>query len=296
MSPSEQPENLAEGRITGPWWPARNWSADAGEGSIHDDATAERLGFRGGTVAGDVHMNQFPAQMLKIFGERWFDNGHLSLLFRNATVDLEKVAVYAQVQPDANQQIRTWMERDDGLLVCEGSAGGGHHEQSALQTRDLRPGDPADLKILHRLSPGLSLGEYDVHASPDKQFWRYDNQLLSDPLPWYRHTSPWGAVIGAPCTLVQYLWGYPMQVLGELVGESVGLFGAIEIAFHGSPFLLNQDYHLSSRVVCVGQSPQTEFVWYDTDAFNTQGERVASLRMQSRAMKSSSPAYAGSSS
>ena len=87
-----------------------------------------------------------------------------------------------------------------------------------------------------------------------------------------------------------------MQVLGELVGESVGLFGAIEIAFHGSPFLLNQDYHLSSRVVCVGQSPQTEFVWYDTDAFNTQGERVASLRMQSRAMKSSSPAYAGSSS
>ena len=41
--------------ITGPLWAARNWSADEGEGSIHDDATAEKLGFRGGTVAGDIH-------------------------------------------------------------------------------------------------------------------------------------------------------------------------------------------------------------------------------------------------
>ena len=44
----------------GPLWAARNWSADAGAGSIHDDATATELGFRGGTVAGDIHMNQFP--------------------------------------------------------------------------------------------------------------------------------------------------------------------------------------------------------------------------------------------
>jgi len=40
-------------------WTARNWSADAGEGSIHDDATAAKLGFRGGTVAGSIHMDQY---------------------------------------------------------------------------------------------------------------------------------------------------------------------------------------------------------------------------------------------
>ena len=28
----------------------RNWAADAGEGSIHDDSTAEELGFRGGVL------------------------------------------------------------------------------------------------------------------------------------------------------------------------------------------------------------------------------------------------------
>ena len=52
--------------ISGPLWAARNWSADEGAGSIHDDATAERLGFRGGTVAGDIHMNQFPPVLLQI--------------------------------------------------------------------------------------------------------------------------------------------------------------------------------------------------------------------------------------
>ena len=36
----------------------RNLSADS-KGSIHDDATATTLGFRGGTVAGDFHLDQF---------------------------------------------------------------------------------------------------------------------------------------------------------------------------------------------------------------------------------------------
>ena len=29
-------------------------------GSIHDDATATKLGFRGGTVAGSIHLELFP--------------------------------------------------------------------------------------------------------------------------------------------------------------------------------------------------------------------------------------------
>ena len=57
----------------GPLWSARNWSADEGEVIIHDDATAAELGFRGGTVAGDVHMNQFPPVLLRVFGKEWFE-------------------------------------------------------------------------------------------------------------------------------------------------------------------------------------------------------------------------------
>lgn len=282
--------------ITGPLWAARNWSADAGEGSIHDDATAAKLGFRGGTVAGDVHMNQFPPVMLKIFGERWFESGNLSLVFKNATVDLEKVQVFAEPLAPGSNQTKVWMERDDGLLVCAGTAAVDDHSHSELQTKDLRACDPADLKILGKLHAGLSLGSYEVVATTTKQFERYDRQLISDPLDWYRDKSPWGDVIAAPCTLIEYLWAYPMKGLAPYVGESVGLFGAIEIGHINGPFLMNEPYHLQSEVVCVGQSPQTEYVWYDTLATrmdkNNKRVPVASMRMQSRVMKSSSPAYA----
>ncbi len=277
--------------ITGPVWAARNWSADAGEGSIHDDSTAERLGFRGGTVAGDVHMNQFPPVLVQIFGNEWFERGNLSLNFKNATVNLEKVQVFVEPLPEGESQTRVWMERDDGLLVCTGTAALGDHSKAELQIKDLRPCQPAELKILNRLNKGQSLGTYDVFASPEKQYGRYDSNVISDPMSWYREGSPWGESVAAPCTILEFLWAYPMQGLQPFVGESVGLFGAIEIGFINGPFLLNRHYQITSEVVAVGQSPQTEYVWYDSTACNEAGDIVATMRMQSRVMKASSPAY-----
>ena len=139
----------------------------------------------------------------------------------------------------------------------------------------------------------MSLGTYDVHTSTDKQFHRYDTNVISDPLSWFREASPWGESVAAPCTVLEYLWAYPMQGMRPYIGESVGLFGAIEIGFEHGPFLMNRDYRRISKVLCVGQSPQTEYVWYETDAFNSKNERVANLLMQSRAMKASSPEYTG---
>lgn len=277
--------------ITGPTWAARNWSADAGAGSIHDDATAEELGFRGGTVAGDVHMNQFPPVLVGIFGNAWFESGNLSLSFRNATLDLEEVQVFAEPLKPGENQVKVWMERADGLLVCEGTAAVGDHSASALRSKNMRACDPSELKILNRLEPGMSLGTYDVFASTDKQFDRYDTNVISDPMTWYRDDSPWADVVAAPCTLIEFLWGYPMQALGPLVNESVGLFGAIELGHINGPFLMNRNYHIESHVVCVGQSPRTEYVWYDSTAYNETGDAVATMRMQSRSMKISSPAY-----
>ena len=277
--------------ITGPLWAARNWSADAGAGSIHDDATAAKLGFRGGTVAGDVHMNQFPPVLVKVFGKQWFERGNLSLSFRNATIDQEKVRVFVEPLAAGSSQTRVWMEREDGMLVCSGTAAIGDHSASELRSKDLRPCDPSELRILNRLHAGLSLGGYDVFTDPAKQFHRYDTKVISDPLTWYREASPWGEPVAAPCTILEYLWAYPMKGLQPYVGESVGLFGAIEIGQVQGPLLMNRHYHLDSEVICVGQSPQTEYVWYETTARDRAGAVVATMRMQSRAMKASSPAY-----
>ncbi|MCB1694431.1 MAG: hypothetical protein KDI19_16785, partial [Pseudomonadales bacterium] len=262
--------------IKGPLLAGVNWASDAGDGSIHDDETASKLGFRGGTVPGDVHMNQFPPVLNTVFGDRWFEDGNLSLYFKNATVDGEKVQVFAEPLVPGEHQVKVWMEREDGLLVCAGTAAVGDHTASELRRRDLRACDPAALKILNRLSPGLSLGRYDVLANADLQFERLDLGLINDPLDYYR-ASPWGEPVALPATYVQYLWGYPMQALRQLIGDAVGLFGAIEIGQVNGPFLLNRRYRIESEVVCVGQSPQTEYVWYDTTATDESGRLVATL-------------------
>ena len=156
--------------ITGPFWAARNWNINDGEGSIHDDETAAELGFRGGTVAGDIHMNQFPPVLVKIFGNEWFERGNLSLNFKNATVDLEKVQVFAEALKPGENQVNVWMERDDGLLVCTGTAALGDHSKSELRRLDYRPCDPEELRILKKVKPGMRLGTYDIVATTDKQF------------------------------------------------------------------------------------------------------------------------------
>jgi hypothetical protein len=277
--------------MQGPFWEGRNWSADAGAGSIHDDDTAAKLGFRGGTVAGDVHMNQFPPVLLRIFGEEWLRSGNLSLIFKNATVDRERVQVSAEPLATGATQTRVWMERDDGLLVATGTAAVGDHDTSELRARDLRPGDPAQLKILNRIATGMSLGHYELTMAPDKQFDRYDKGLISDALPIFRSNERYGEPVAAPCTYVEYLWGPPMAGLRPHTGEAVGLFGAIEIGNVAGPFLLNRPYHVDSSVVCVGESPKTEYLWFDTTARTPEGDLVATFRMMLRFMKASSPLY-----
>ncbi len=277
--------------ISGPLWSARNWSAGEGAGSIHDNETAETLGFRGGTVAADIHMNQFPPVLLKVFGGDWFERGHLSLNFKNATIDRERVQVFAAPPDGSGALTRVWMEREDGMLVCEGTAAVESNEESALRSIDYRPCDPEELRILRRVSPGMSLGQYDVLAKTDKQFGRYDNNLISDPLSWYRHNSPWGGPIAAPCTVLEFLWGSAMKGLAPLVEEATSLFGAMEISFSKGPMLMGESYHIEASVVCVGQSPKTEYVWYEQKAFDSSSDLVVTLLIQSRAMKASSPLY-----
>jgi len=278
--------------IAGPYWAGRNWSADEGEGSIHDDATAEKLGFRGGTVAGDVHMNQFPPVLLRVFGDAWFRTGNLSLMFQNATIDREHVRVLAEPLAPGATQTRVWMERDDGLVVCSGTAAVGDHSRSALRVRDLRPCDPADLRILRRVHAGMPLGRWNLRLTADKQFERFDAGLISDPIEAWRRDIGWGGVIAAPSTFVQYFWGPPTEALRPQVGAAVGLFGAIEIGHVDGPLLLDRDYAIESEVVCVGQSPQTEYLWFDTRAARPDGSSVATFRMMLRFMKASSPEYA----
>jgi hypothetical protein len=272
-----------------PYRAARNWSADAGAGSIHDDATATRLGFRGGTVAGSVHMDLCAALLVEEYGKRWFEQGALSLYFLNATTDGERVQAACEIPRD-NRQVALWVRREDGLDVAAGTASFGDHSASALKTRDLRPIEPERLRILRNLTPGQPIGEWEQELDGTRQLERYHAGAISDPLSWYAESSPWGGAIAAPSTAVDLLWGVPMSALKGTLGQAVGLFGAIEVAHHAGPLLLGEGYRVSAEVVAVSESPRTESLWFDSFAYR-DNELVASHRMMLRFMKASSPLY-----
>src|SRR5258707_15780548 len=89
---------IVDGYLRGPVRTPVNAAANQ-KGSIHDDAPAQKLGFRGGTVAGSIHMDQFPPVLLDAFGRAWFETGSLSLNFRNATTGGEAVVAFAAEPP-----------------------------------------------------------------------------------------------------------------------------------------------------------------------------------------------------
>lgn len=272
-----------------PFRPVRNVSA--GVGRIHDDATAVGLGFRGGTVAGSVHMDLAAALLVEEYGKRWFERGALSLYFLNATTDGERVQAVCELPLD-DRQVQVWLRRDDGLDVATGTASVDDHRASALRARDLRAVDPQRLRILRHLEPGARLGEWDATLEPDLQLERYRAGVISDPLSWYAESSPWGGPVAAPSTAVHLLWGVPMAALRPLLPDTraVGLFGAIEVAHLAGPLRLGERYRVQADVVAVSDSPRTESLWFDSVALD-RGEPVASMRMMLRFMKASSSLY-----
>ena len=128
---------------TGEFRKPRNSAAEV-KGSIHDDATASKLGFKGGTLAGSIHMDQFVPRLVEIYGERWFETGAMSLYVTQATVDSE--AVRATIEP-GDERARLTMHNEAGAQICEGTATLGRDPRSELAKR-LQAQTPAEPGVL----------------------------------------------------------------------------------------------------------------------------------------------------
>jgi hypothetical protein len=279
--------------IAGPVRRPRNLAADIA-GSIHDDETASALGFRGGTVAGSVHMDQFPPLLIEGFGPQWFETGSLSLYFRNATTDDEPVQAFVERPPaDATDvQVRAWATTSNDVIVGEGTASVGNPaEASALRSRDIRPVDSSELRILSQLKPGQSLGELMLTASGERMRSSISKGAMTEPLDWYTGSSPWGGPVASPSAIVELLFGRLLSDTKYKMGPHVGLFGAIEIRFQHGPILIDQTYTVTGEVVALSQTPKTEVLWFDSRALDQDGALIAEMRMMSRQMKLSSPLY-----
>lgn len=285
---------MSEYDFEGPWRRPRNTSAHE-KGGIHDDATAQDLGFAGGTVAGSIHMEQFPPFLLAQLGEAWFERGTISLYFRSATTDGEPVRCVGR-RPVADGELGRMaigLVDEADMVVMDGTASlGAPDPRSALRERlaDVRPA--TDVRVLADVRPDEWCEPIPVQipeAGIDRQL-----AVITEPLDCFGR--PGDATRVPPLSTLIHALRRVEAEIAPTRGDFVGLFGAIELAWLAGQPVTGEDYLLTGRAVAVSESPKTEVFWMEavlSDA-STGAERVRMLKMD-RIMKASSPLWADAS-
>jgi hypothetical protein len=253
-------------------------------GSIHDDATAREIGFRGGTIAGSAHLDTLVPLGIGQVGRRWFESGSVSMYFRHATLDGEEtVAKIVRPTSTANWMGSAVLETREGVVVGEGTIGfGSPEEPTALHGRDLRHSNEG-LRIVSNLHLGdefSSVGRIDASQVLD----RCESGEVTEPLDWYVNESPWGGAISPPSAIINLVSDAAGETFLGRIGSAVGLWGALEVCFRGRPVPLDRSLAVRGVVIATGETPKTETLWYDAFV-DLDGECIASARVLSRFVK-----------
>lgn len=89
---------VKDGKLYGGWRQPVNIWMDV-PGSIHNDAVAQGVGMRGGTIPGTVHLNLFGPLLVELWGKRWWEKGSISIYYTYATTHREDVRAIIVVPP-----------------------------------------------------------------------------------------------------------------------------------------------------------------------------------------------------
>ncbi|MBW2622516.1 MAG: hypothetical protein JRD68_06385 [Deltaproteobacteria bacterium] len=261
-------------------------------GSIHNDEVAHKIGMRGGTIPGTIHLNLFPPLLIEAFGRRWFETGSISLYYTYATLHREEVQVVMPVPPEGQDDIslEAQVVMKDGKVVAKGSVSVGNpKEPSYIRGLELNNAAPDELRILAGFEAGQDLPSTDVLITPENM----DKSLetITDPLDWYKGESPWGEAVVNPSAMHNVLQLTPQIPEGQRL-DAVGFFGATDIRLVNGPIKVGVPYQASGKLICVGASSKTEYFWYDSTLKEKGSDKViAEMRQMTRFMKASSPLY-----
>jgi hypothetical protein len=294
--------------LAGPWRMPRQLLAAQeydSHASIHDDATAQKLGFKGGTIEGPTHFSQFVPLCVSVWGTRWLEQGCLSAHYRNACYDGDKVRAFLARPKDGATNTTLWMQREDGTEVLRGTASmGADNPPSALEQRlsELKP--LVNAVILRDIELGMRSQRIpvrmDMHQKmgPLYPFSLADKlAVITEPSAWYTpegaRTSAWQRPI-IPIEMISVLCGYakdadPFPVRGPVVG----LFADQEIRLLGGPLFAGEAYELDREVVFLSGSRRTESMWVKTRIFAPGSDEVlASMLLNAASLKDSYANYA----
>ena len=293
--------------LCGPLRQPRQMLADqeyGGHSSIHDDAMAEKLGFRAGPIEGPTHFSLFAPLLEHIWGQAWYERGCLSAHYLHMVVEGEAVRAFADIPDDGANTTRVWAEKADGTPVLEASASLGPNAGPSLldqRMAALRP--PGKLLILEDLFVGMT-GKVDevVRMDPDQHMgalypFSLNDKLavITEPSDWYRDGkgSPWGRAI-IPLEMISVLAEYSSHKAGFPVkGPAVGLFADQEIRLIDGPLFVGEDYLIRREIAALSESRRTESYWVRTRIFSADGRRqVAEMLLNHATLKHSYAGYA----
>jgi hypothetical protein len=273
-----------------------------GHASIHDDAMAEKLGFRAGPIEGPTHFSLFPPLMAQIWGQAWFERGCLSSHYLNMVVEGEETRAFAEIPAPGAAITKVWAQKADGTPVLEASASLGPGE-TLLEKRMAGLRAPEKLVILADLYVGLEgAADEPVRMDPDQHMgalypFSLNQKLakITEPSPWYcdAAASPWGRPI-IPLEMVSVLAEYSSHAAKFPVkGPAVGLFADQQIRMVDGPLFVGEDYVIRRKIVALSESRRTESYWVQSQIFDASGQRlVAEMLLNHATLKESYAGYA----
>jgi hypothetical protein len=283
---------IKDSQMIGAWRRTVN-SAIQVKGSIHDEEMAQKIGIRGGAVAGTNHLDVFVPLLLEAFGPRWFEKGTMSIFYTYMTTDREEVRAVIGLPPQGakDSQVEARLEMPSGQIVGKGTVSVGNpKEPTYIQSISMTTsGD--EPRVFANLQAGYDLGVHDSIITQEKVNKRLE--ITTDPIDWYKGSSPWGKSVLPPQNMHDALQlTFREGAFPERLGTSaVGFFGATELRHINGPILADTPYKVHGQVVFVGVTAKTEFYWYDSFLDDLEEKRIAEMRKMIRVMKSSSDLY-----
>jgi hypothetical protein len=273
-----------------------------GHASLHDDAMAERLGFRAGPIEGPTHFSLFAPLLAQVWGNAWFERGCLSAHFQNMVIEGEETRGFVEIPREGAFRTRAWAEKADGTPVLEASASLGPGP-TLLDERlgTLRP--PARPVILADLRVGMTGAEDEpVRMDADQHMgalypFSLSQKLavITEPSTWYADAaaSPWGRPI-IPMEMISVLAEYSSgRARFPVKGPAVGLFADQEIRLVEGPLFAGEHYLIRREVVALSQSRRTESYWVRSRIYDAAGVRLkAEMLLNHATLKESYARYA----
>jgi hypothetical protein len=299
---TESTESLA-----GPWRrPHQMLNAQVydSHASIHDDATAQKLGFQGGTIEGPTHFSQFAPLCERLWGKTWFETGCISAHYRNPSFDGEEVQAIL-IKPDPGQRhCKIQMVKRDGTEVLRGTASVGDEGSATALDQMLTELKPlVDPVILRDVKVGMKTGRQSVRMGFDENMgelypFSLDNKLkvITEPSSYYRKDAesgnPWGRAI-IPMEMLSVLFQYRSRDDRLPVkGPAVGLFADQEIRLIRGPLFVGEEYQTEREVIALSGSRRTESLWVRTTVLGRDDLPVAKMLLNLASIKDSYAPYA----